>query len=80
MGNMSPKSTFFVLLAFTVMIFVTVEIVEANRLLYAKLPLPVLHLEAPSVKPQGFGFCKPPCKELCVSIRCQCVCTPAPKV
>ncbi|ESQ53522.1 hypothetical protein EUTSA_v10027140mg, partial [Eutrema salsugineum] len=73
MGQISLKSAFIVLLAFTVMISVTVQSVEAKRMLHEETSLPLLHLEAsPPVEPLGFGFCKPPCKELCFGVSCYC--------
>lgn len=64
------------------MISVTVEIVEAKRLLHEETTLPLLHLEAsPPVEPLGwFDYCQPECKELCFYLTCYCVCPPIPKI
>ncbi|KAG7544936.1 hypothetical protein ISN44_As12g004730 [Arabidopsis suecica] len=73
-GKFSSKSAFIILLAFTVMISVTVHIAEAKRLLPEETSL---HSEGLlSVKQNGFGFCTPPCKELCFGTGCYCVCPP----
>ncbi|XP_019088122.1 PREDICTED: uncharacterized protein LOC109127605 [Camelina sativa] len=77
MGKSSSKAAFIIFLAFIVMISVTVEIVEAKRLLLEETLLDLLHHEAFSltVKPLGrFERCTPPCKELCFGTGCYCVC------
>ncbi|CAH8256385.1 unnamed protein product [Arabidopsis lyrata] len=72
MGKNSSKSAFIILLAFTVMISLTFQITESKRLLPEETSL---HPEASlSVKPNGFSFCTPKCKELCFGTGCYCVC------
>ncbi|CAH8325410.1 unnamed protein product [Eruca vesicaria subsp. sativa] len=59
MGKFSPKSAFIVLLAFTVMISVTHQIVEAKRMLHEEKSLPLLDLQVSKlVNPQMVGFSK----------------------
>ncbi|CAH2076601.1 unnamed protein product [Thlaspi arvense] len=80
MENISLKSAFVMFLAFTVMISITVQIVEAKRMLHEEtFPF---HLKASleSVKKIGFDFCKPPCKELCFGTSYHCVCSHVPKI
>ncbi|KAL0698407.1 hypothetical protein Bca4012_054529 [Brassica carinata] len=82
MEKFSFKSAFIVLLALTVMVSVTVQSVEAKRMLHEETSLPLVDLEAslPTVKPLGggFGFCTPECKELCFGTGCYCVCPTPP--
>ncbi|CAH2048004.1 unnamed protein product [Thlaspi arvense] len=80
MEKISLKSAFMVLLAFTVMISITVQIVEAKRMLHEETS-PFHHKASLApVKKLALGFCKPPCKELCFGTNCQCVCSPVPKL
>ncbi|KAF8098411.1 hypothetical protein N665_0268s0079 [Sinapis alba] len=73
------KISFIVLLAFAVMISVTVQIVEAKRMLQEEKSLPLLDLQVSKlVNPQMVGFCKEPCKPLCFEFSCHCVCPEPP--
>ncbi|KAJ4898982.1 hypothetical protein Rs2_12933 [Raphanus sativus] len=73
MGKISFKSAFIVLLAFAVMISVTVQIVEGKRMLEEEKSLPLLDLQVSKlVKPQVVGFCNAPCKPLCFQFSCHC--------
>ncbi|KAF2553453.1 hypothetical protein F2Q68_00037894 [Brassica cretica] len=79
MGKISFKSAFIVLLAFTLMISVTVQIGEAKRVLQEEKSLPLLDLQVSKlVNPQMVGFCKEPCKPLCFQFSCHCVCPEPP--
>ncbi|XP_023635529.1 uncharacterized protein LOC111829739 [Capsella rubella] len=78
MGKFSSKAAFIILLAFAViMISVTVEIVEAKRLLLEETSQHLLDLKAPhSIKPLMARFCTPDCTPLCFATACHCVCPP----
>ncbi|KAF8090468.1 hypothetical protein N665_0475s0004 [Sinapis alba] len=79
MGKISFKSAFIILLAFAVIISVTVQIVEAKRMLQEEKSLPLLDLQVSKlVNPQMVGFCKEPCKPLCFEFSCHCVCPEPP--
>ncbi|CAF2032450.1 hypothetical protein HID58_078728 [Brassica napus] len=81
MGKISFKSAFIVLLAFTVVISITVQIGEAKRMLQEEKSLPLLDLQVSKlVNPQMVGFCKEPCKPLCFQFSCHCVCPEPPKL
>ncbi|EOA37734.1 hypothetical protein CARUB_v10012509mg [Capsella rubella] len=69
MGKSSSKAAFIILLA------LTVEIIEAKRLLPEETALHSSHHKASlTVKPLGLDFCTPPCQELCFGTGCYCVC------
>ncbi|KAG2322722.1 hypothetical protein Bca52824_015935 [Brassica carinata] len=91
----SFKSAFIVLLVLTgkivllifitscaaLVISVTVQIVEAKRMLHEEKSLLLLDLEvSKDVNPQMVGFCKEPCKPLCFEFSCHCVCPEPPKL
>ncbi|CAN6881142.1 unnamed protein product [Brassica oleracea var. botrytis] len=81
MGKISFKSAFIVLLAFTVVISITVQIGEAKRMLQEEKSLTLLDLQVSKlVNPQMVGFCKEPCKPLCFQFSCHCVCPEPPKL
>ncbi|CAH8329557.1 unnamed protein product [Eruca vesicaria subsp. sativa] len=75
----SFKYAFIVFLVFTVMISVTVQIVEAKRILQEEKSLPSLDLQVSKLdNPQSVGFCNEPCKPLCFEFSCHCVCPEPP--
>ncbi|KAL0739409.1 hypothetical protein Bca4012_015619 [Brassica carinata] len=75
----SFKFAFVVLLAFTVVISVTVQIVEAKRMLQEEKSLPLLDLQISKlVNPQTIG-CKDPCRTICILAICHCFCPQPPK-
>uniref|UniRef100_M4D223 Uncharacterized protein n=1 Tax=Brassica campestris TaxID=3711 RepID=M4D223_BRACM len=81
MEKFACKSAFIVLLALALMVSVTVQSVEAKRMLNEETSLPSVDLEAsmPTVKPLGgFDFCTPECKELCFGTGCYCECPTPP--
>ncbi|CAH2079952.1 unnamed protein product [Thlaspi arvense] len=80
MEKISLKSAFIVLLAFTVIISITVQIIEAKHMLHEEISPFHLKVSLAPVKKLGFGFCRPPCKELCFATSCYCVCPPVPKL
>ncbi|WZY86342.1 hypothetical protein YC2023_032726 [Brassica napus] len=74
----SFKFAFVVLLAFTgKVISVTVQIVEAKRMLQEEKSLPLMDLQVSKlVNPQTVGSCKKPCGTICIRGSCHCVCIP----
>ncbi|CAF2133253.1 hypothetical protein BRARA_K01345 [Brassica rapa] len=79
MEKISFKSAFIILLAFTMVISITVQIGEAKRMLQEEKSLPLLDLQVSKlVNPQMVGFCKEPCKPLCFQFSCHCVCPEPP--
>ncbi|RIA04761.1 hypothetical protein BRARA_K00954 [Brassica rapa] len=67
-----------VLLIFIValVISVTVQIVEAKRMLQEEKSLPLMDLQVSKlVNPQTVGSCKKPCGTICIRGSCHCVLT-----
>lgn len=63
------------------MVSVTVQSVEAKRMLHEETSRPLVDVEAslPTVKPlRGFDFCTPDCKEFCFGTGCYCDCPTPP--
>ncbi|KAF8090470.1 hypothetical protein N665_0475s0006 [Sinapis alba] len=59
-----------------VVISVTVQIVEAKRMLQEEKSMPSLDLQVSKlVNPQMFGSCEEPCKLICIR-SCHCICQP----
>ncbi|CAG7885083.1 unnamed protein product [Brassica rapa] len=68
-----------VLLIFIValVISVTVQIIEAKRMLQEEKSLPLMDLQVSKlVNPQTVGSCKKPCGTICIRGSCHCVCIP----
>ncbi|CAF2132972.1 unnamed protein product, partial [Brassica napus] len=58
-------------------ISVTVQIVEAKRMLQEEKSLPLMDLQVSKlVNPQTVGSCKKPCGTICIRGSCHCVCIP----
>ncbi|KAL0739485.1 hypothetical protein Bca4012_015695 [Brassica carinata] len=95
MGKSSFKSVFIVLLAFTgkiallmfvtscvvVMISISVQIVEAKRMLQEEKFLPLLDPPVSKlVNLEVVESCDIPCGNVCIHGRCRCVCIPPAKL